>query len=85
LIQDVENGKKPQNRYYIAKFDSWNVGFIRPLCKIVDHIGEAGNLQAESLRILKMHDVYSDEYEMDGQKLNDKVHESLRVFTKDID
>lgn len=31
-----------------------------------------------------MHDVWSDEYETQGQ-INDKVHESLRVFTKDID
>lgn len=32
-----------------------------------------------------MHDVWSDEYETEGQKISDKVHESLRVFTKDID
>ena len=85
LIDDVQAGKKPQNRYYIAKFESWNVGFIRPICQIIHHIGEAGNLQAESLRILKMHDIWSDEYEAEGQKLNEKVHESLRVFTRDID
>jgi exoribonuclease R len=36
---------------------------MRPLCKIVSQIGEAGNLKAESLRILKMHDVWCDEYE----------------------
>ena len=85
LISDLQEGKKPQNRYYIAKFESWNVGFIRPVCKIVQHIGEAGNLAAESLRILKMHDIWSDEYEAEGQRVSDKVHESLRVFTKDID
>jgi DIS3-like exonuclease 2 len=51
----------------------------------VSHIGEAGDLKAESLRILKMHDVYSDEYETQDQPLNEKVHESLRVFTKDLD
>jgi exoribonuclease R len=42
-------------------------------------------LKAESLRILKMHDIWSDEYEAEGQKVNEKVHESLRVFTKDLD
>ena len=57
------------------------MGFIRPVCKITQHIGEAGDLNAESLRILKMHDIWSDEYEVEGGK----VHESLRVFTKDID
>jgi DIS3-like exonuclease 2 len=56
------------------------------VCRITEHIGEAGNLSAESLRILKMHDIWSDEYEAEGQKLvSDKVHESLRVFTKNID
>jgi exoribonuclease R len=55
------------------------------LCLITGQIGEAGNLNAESLRILKTHDVWCDEYEPEGQKLNEKVHESLRVFTKNID
>ena len=32
-----------------------------------------------------MHDVWSDEYETEQQKLDEKVHESLRVFTKDLD
>lgn len=36
------------------------------MCKITGHIGEAGNLDAESLRILKMHDIWSDEYEAEG-------------------
>ena len=85
MIDDLKNDKRPQNRYYIAKFESWNVGFIRPVCRIISNVGEAGNLEAESLRILKSHDVWCDEYEGDGQKLNEKVHESLRVFTKNID
>lgn len=37
------------------------------------------------MRILKSHDIWSDEYETEGQKISEKVHESLRVFTKDID
>lgn len=85
MIDDLKNDKKPQNRYYIAKFESWDAGFIRPVCRIISNVGEAGNLEAESLRILKSHDVWCDEYEGDGQKLNEKVHESLRVFTKNID
>ncbi len=34
---------------------------------------------------MKMHDIWTDEYEAEGQKTNERVHESLRVFTKDID
>lgn len=36
---------------------------MRPACKIMSCIGEAGNLDAESLRILKTLDIYSEEYE----------------------
>jgi len=58
---------------------------MRPICKIISSIGEAGNLDAESLRILKQHDIWSDEYETEGQKISEKVDESLKVFTKDLD
>lgn len=53
FMEDVKNNKKPQHRYYIAKIENWNAGFMRPLCKMISSIGEAGNLDAESLRILK--------------------------------
>jgi len=66
FIDDIKNQRKPQNRYYIARFESWNVGFIRPVCKITGYVGEAGDLNAESLRILKLHDVWCDEYETEG-------------------
>jgi hypothetical protein len=58
---------------------------MRPSCKIVKSIGEAGNLDAESLRILKSFDIYSDEYEAEGQPVNLRVHENLKIFAKDID
>jgi len=32
-----------------------------------------------------MHEIWSDEYETTGQKISEKVDESLRIFTKDID
>ena len=37
------------------------------------------------MRILKQHDIWSDEYEVEGQRVNEGVHECLRVFTKDLD
>lgn len=63
----------------------WKVHALRPACNVISSIGEAGNLDAESLRLLKMHDIWSDEYETEGQKISEKVDESLRIFTKDID
>lgn len=66
FINDVTNNRKPENRYYLVKMEQWSAGFIRPMCKVLQCIGEAGNLEAESLRILKQHDIWSDEYETTG-------------------
>jgi exoribonuclease R len=85
LIEDLKAKKKPNHRYYIVKMKSWNSHSIRPACNVLSSIGEAGNLDAESLRLLKSHDIWSDEYETEGQGISEKVHESLRIFTKDID
>ncbi len=85
LVDDLRAKKKPNHRYYLVKMKQWKATSIRPACNVMSSIGEAGNLDAESLRLLKMHDIWSDEYETPGQGINEKVHESLRVFTKDID
>jgi len=85
LVDDLKAKKKPNQRYYLAKMKQWKSSAIRPACNILQSIGEAGNLDAESLRILKTHDIWSDEYETEGQGISEKIHESLRVFTKDID
>lgn len=66
FMEDARNKKKPQHRYYIAKIENWSAGYMRPICRIISSIGEAGNLDAESLRILKQHDIWSDEYETEG-------------------
>ena len=85
LVDDLRSKKKPNHRYYLVKMKQWKATSIRPACNVLSSIGEAGNLDAESLRLLKMHDIWSDEYETPGQGVNEKVHESLRIFTKDID
>lgn len=85
LLFDVSEGKKAHNRYYLAKIKSWKVNQTRPACEIIRSIGEAGNLDAESLRILKSHDIWSEDYDAEGNPTNEKIHESLRVFAKDID
>ena len=52
----------------------------------MESIGEAGNLEAESLRLLKMHEICTDKYE-ENEKADPtvNVHECLKVFAKDID
>ena len=85
FVNDLRDKKNPQHRYYLGHIECWNEGFNRPLFRIESSIGEAGNLDAESLRILKTYDICTDEYETEGSNTQKAVHESLRVFTKNID
>jgi hypothetical protein len=57
-----------------------------PLCSIVESIGEAGNLEAESMRLLRTFDICTESYEnVESGEPTENVHETLKVFTKDID
>ncbi len=62
LLDDIQSKKNYKQRYYLAKVTHWNRDSIRPHCQVIKSIGEAGNLEAESIRILKTYDVHSDEY-----------------------
>lgn len=66
LLEDIKLKKKMSQRYYIVKMSAWKAHTTRPLCNVLSSIGEAGNLDAESLRILKTHEIWSDEYETEG-------------------
>lgn len=33
--QDLANGKKPSQRYYIVKFTEWRENQVKPYCKVV--------------------------------------------------
>ena len=79
---DLKNGRNPSHRYYLAEVGEWAVNMKRPTCKIIDSIGEAGNLEAESLRILHMNDICTDSYEVNG---HEPTHECLKVFTNSME
>lgn len=83
FIRDRIAERNPSHRYYVIKYQDWKITQKRPHCTFVECIGEAGNLKAESLRLLKMHDICTEEYEAEGQE--DAVHECLKVFARDID
>ena len=65
--------------------------------EILSCIGEAGNLEAESMRLLKTHDICTDSYEIEEDSSNSGVAQnpltgstgpafnSLQVFMKDLD
>ena len=63
FLNDVKDKKNPKNRYYVIRIKEWNLKDMRPVCEVVECIGEAGNLEAESLRLLKMHEICTDSYE----------------------
>ena len=57
-------------RYYLAKLIGWEDSEKRPKCIIQKSIGETGNLEIESLRLLKMYDICTENYEKEDLTLN---------------
>jgi len=64
------------------------------MCSVSESIGEAGNLKAETLRILMKNEICVEEYQprMHDQSQDDNkssnyepIFESLKVFTNNID
>ncbi len=67
------------------KIVGWRDTETKPNCEIIESIGEAGNLNAESMRILRTYDICTESYENDDKQANQVVHECLRNFTQNID
>lgn len=84
-LEDVRLKNKINKRYYIARYTEWKEFSKKPSCKIVECIGEAGNLEAESMRLLRTHDICTEAYENEDQEPTENVHECLKMFTADID
>lgn len=82
FVKDKFVQRNPSHRYYMVKIDEWLINQKRPHGKILEHVGEAGNLNAESMRILKTNDICTDSYDVNGVET---MHESLKIFTKDVD
>ena len=68
FTSDIKNGKNPKNRYFLIKIKEWNPKDQRPICEILSCLGEAGNLEAESLRLLHTYDICPDSYEQEEAK-----------------
>jgi len=83
--EDMNAEKKPSQRYYIAKINGWSALQKRPECTVTESIGEAGNLDAESMRLLKTYDICTESYETEDMEPTENVHECLKMFTSDID
>ena len=83
--EDKKAEKNPGHRYYIAKFTEWSAWKGKPTCKIFESIGEAGNLDAESMRLLRTYDICTEAYEDENADPTSNVEECLKIFAKDID
>lgn len=82
---DKHADRNPRNRYYVTSFEDWRTTQRRPHCKVIRSIGEAGNLQAESMRILIENDICTEQYENDNEDVTSNVHECLKPFSRSID
>ena len=51
----------------------------------MESIGEAGNLDAESMRLLRTYDICTEAYEDENDEPTSNVDECLKIFAKDID
>lgn len=60
LLEDMQNHKSISQRYYVAKIGEWSAFEGRPPCTIKKSIGEAGNLEAETYRILSSLNLNAD-------------------------
>jgi hypothetical protein len=52
----------------LIKIKEWNPKDQRPICEVIKCLGEAGNLEAESLRLLLTYDICPDSYEQEEVK-----------------
>ena len=52
---------------------------------ITESIGEAGNLDAECMRLLRTYDICTEAYENEEQEPTENVHECLKMFSSNID
>jgi exoribonuclease R len=66
ILEKIDESSRNKQHYYMAKIIAWKPHCLRPVCKITQSIGEAGNLEAESLRLLKTFDICTEQYETDG-------------------
>lgn len=70
---DLLNAHDPCKRYYLCKLTEWKNYSNKPKAKIISSLGNAGDIDAETMRILKQYDLFELEYPQE-------VLDSLKVF-----
>ena len=96
FLKDLKQKRNLGNRYYLAKISHWHRNDLRPTCQILSSIGEAGHLEAESMRLLRTFDIYTDPYEKEAsaslsqykayeQAYSGPILESLQPYISQLD
>lgn len=75
--EDIMKGDDPCKRYYLSRFTCWKSWSFNPKCKILSSLGSAGDIGAETMRILKQYDLFESKYP-------EEVLNSLKKYEADI-
>lgn len=75
--KDLIDANDPCKRYYLCKLKNWMPWNQKPNTIIKSSLGNAGDINAETMRILKQYDLFELEYPKE-------VLESLKVFEDGI-
>lgn len=62
FYEDLKNKRPINSWYYLFKLIEWNHKFDWPKAEIVKSIGQAGDLTAETLRLIKQFDLFEAEF-----------------------
>jgi len=60
--EEIKADKGVSQKYYIGKYKEWTRYQKKPIFEVISCIGEAGNIDAESMRILKTHEICTEAY-----------------------
>lgn len=74
---DVASGADPCKRYYLCRYTCWKPWMNNPNAVMLKTLGSAGDIEAETLRILKQYDLFELEYPKE-------VLESLKYFNENV-
>ena len=75
--QSMQKEGDTPSKYYLFNLTSWKYNEERPTGEVVSTLGNAGDIAAETLRIIKQYDLFEEEF-------SKETMESLEVFEKDV-
>lgn len=81
--EDILKGDDPCKRYYLCQYVSWKPWSFNPYAVMKSTLGSAGDIGAETMRILKQYDLFEQEYPEEVLKSLDKYEDEINKETKE--